>query len=44
MLSPATWISTTGKDKTSAHIQQNHQTLKFDSSTSINGSPPESQD
>ena len=42
MLSPAAWISTTtGKDKTPVHIQQ---TLKFDSSTSINGSPPESQD
>ena len=45
MLSPAAWISTTGKEKTSVHIQQSHhQTLKFDSSTSINGSPPESQD
>jgi len=45
MLSPAAWISTTGKDKTSVHIQQSHhQTLKFDSATSINGSPPESQD
>ncbi|CAF1212122.1 unnamed protein product [Rotaria sordida] len=45
MLSPAAWISTTGKEKTLVHIQQNHhQTLKFDSSTSINGSPPESQD
>ncbi|CAF4699988.1 unnamed protein product [Rotaria sp. Silwood1] len=45
MLSPAAWISTTGKEKPSVHIQQNHhQTLKFDSSTSINGSPPESQD
>jgi hypothetical protein len=45
MLSPAAWISTSGKEKTSVHIQQSHhQTLKFDSSTSINGSPPESQD
>lgn len=44
MLSPAAWISTTGKDKPSVLIQQGHQTLKFDSSTSINGSPPESQD
>ena len=45
ILSPATWISTTGKDKTSVHIQQSHhQTLKFDSSASMNGSPPESQD
>ena len=45
MLSPAAWISTSGKEKTSIHIQQSHhQTLKFDSSTSNNGSPPESQD
>lgn len=44
MLSPA-WVSTGGKEKTSIHIQQSHhQTLKFDSSTSNNGSPPESQD
>ena len=43
MLSPATWISTSGKEKTSVHIQQSHhQTLKFDAST--NGSPSESQD
>ena len=41
MLSPATWPSTTGKDKASIH---NQQTLKFDSTTPMNGSPPESQD
>jgi hypothetical protein len=47
MLSPAAWLpattaaTTSGKDKGTIHIQQ---TLKFDPSTSLNGSPPESQD